>query len=136
MTAIDLELVVTLVVLALASARLTRLIVRDKFTAPIPEFFQHRLHTRADRLLNQVDSPSGGGWHIGHRHRRSVRRARRADAVARWFDELTSCGWCTSVWTSISLVVAWWAWTPSTWLPLVVYSLAAAEVAGQVRRRD
>ncbi len=124
-------LALAFVLIALASARLTRLVVQDKITAPVVEAFRGFFDRRAEEDLNEAAIVATTG--AKKDRDRAVRRAQRSDAVARFVGDLTTCTWCVSVWTSFALAAAWWGLTPSVWFPLLVAGLALSEVAGRLR---
>ena len=119
------------VLVALASARLPRLVVQDTITAPAVEAFRRFFDRRAEDRLNEAATVSATG--TAKERDRAVRRAQRSDALALFIGDLTSCTWCVSVWTSFALAAAWWGLTPSVWFPLLVVGLAVSEVAGRLR---
>jgi hypothetical protein len=114
-------------ILALASARLTRLVVKDKLTTPYVEKFVQVFHRRAERLTVRAEESQD---------QRHLRRAVRADGRASQIEYLLNCSWCTSVWASLALVVAWVHAGTTAVYGVVVLTLAVSEVAAQIRRRE
>src|SRR5690606_21765454 len=90
--------VVSVVLVAAASARLTRLVVQDAITRPLFDGISSRLHARADRHLEES---------VESRTMKALKRAQRSNALAEKYEELTGCSWCVSVWTTSALVIAW-----------------------------
>lgn len=75
-----------LLMLALASFRLTRLIVNDKITEFIrAPFFDETEEKNADGEIETYIVPKKGG-------------------IRGFFGELLSCYWCTGVWSSLLLI--------------------------------
>jgi hypothetical protein len=99
-----------LVILILATGRITRLITADDF----PPLLWARRRIVGLRMDHQVRVPSGGRWdgylspQLNHW----------------WLGELVTCAWCASGWVSLGLWLGtWWfvplplplLWWPATW---------------------
>jgi hypothetical protein len=96
-------------ILALASFRLTRLLVFDKIT----EFIRAPFIEEVEQTNEQGETdiylvPKGG-------------------RIRRFFGELLSCYWCTGIWSSIGLCLLY-LFIPSIALPFILI-LAVAGVA-------
>ena len=104
-----------LLVMALATYRLTRLVVADTFppvlwlrdrlvggwrplTEPEAEALDERLRTGAPLLWDWQEIE-------GERHR-YLRRSRRSPY---WLAELLSCPWCASGWVALAVTAGTWA---------------------------
>ena len=88
----------------LATYRLTRLVVSDEITQP---------------AIEHVAGAVQAAWGTPARE---------------WFDRLTSCAWCASVWIAAGVVTAR-AVAPRAWAP-VARLLAFSAVAGMIARED
>ena len=95
---------IDLAVDALATYRLTRLVVSDEITQP---------------AIEHVSGSVQAAW---------------GKPAREWFDRLTSCAWCSSVWIAAGVVTAR-AVAPRAWAP-VARLLAFSAVAGSIARRD
>jgi hypothetical protein len=96
--------------LALASFRLTRLIVFDKITEFIREpFFDELEEENEDGIMEVYYLPKKAG-------------------VKKFFGELLSCYWCTGIWASV-LIVAVYCLCPSYYSTPVILVLAVAGMA-------
>ncbi len=99
-----------ILLLCVATFRLTRLVSQDQITQPIRD--------RLDRweAEGRVDLD---------KHRVPTRRARGAA----WLNEMLSCGWCSSWWCGLFVAVAWWAAVgvpdPLLWVPVVALTASA-----------
>lgn len=93
-----------LLVLGLASFRLTRLIVFDTITEFIRSPFMEVVEDEEGIFLE----PKGTG-------------------LRRWMGKLLSCYWCTGIWVSAGLF-ALYVWVPIIGIPLM-YVLAIAAIA-------
>ncbi|WP_062351990.1 DUF1360 domain-containing protein [Bacillus kwashiorkori] len=79
--------ILTVIILGLASFRLTRLIVFDKITEFVRRPFFDEVIEKAENGQEEVYLVvKEGGW-------------------KRWIGELLSCYWCTGIWASIFLVL-------------------------------
>jgi hypothetical protein len=99
-----------LVIFALASFRLTRLLVFDKIT----EFIRHPFL----REVEEIDENGDAVTFIEI----------KGKGLRAWIGELLSCYWCTGVWCSAFLYGIWYIW-PVGAEPLLVI-LAIAGFAG------
>ncbi len=99
-----------LIMLALASFRLTRLFVFDKIT----EFIRRPFHQEVE----ETDKNGNVETYI----------VMKGTGLRIWIGELLSCYWCTGVWCSAFLYAVWLLW-PSVAEPLLVI-LAIAGLAG------
>lgn len=131
---------VDLIVLALAAARLTRIVTLDGIFAPVRRFIDYRWPgeetTFADSevVVNGTDTL---GNTIGYLRKTKVDLFKSGDiwyaTTPRWAGNLISCPWCTSVWVSVGVLVL--AVTMSEWIWYPFYVLAIAEVAGVICSR-
>lgn len=103
--------IVTLVVLALATHRLSRLVVEDTITKAPREYVERKATTKL-------------------RNAQSEWLAVNADAKWLWrkIYALTSCHWCVSVWAAGANVAL--AHYQGSWFKYVAYALAASTLAG------
>jgi hypothetical protein len=99
-----------LIIFAIASFRLTRLIVFDKITAFIRRPFHKEVEEINDEGVVEVYIEMKGS------------------GLRAWIGELLSCYWCTGVWCSAFLYGIWLIW-PVGAEPLLVI-LAIAGLAG------
>lgn len=90
-----------LILLVLAAARVTRLVVTDDIT-------------QFARL-----------W-----------VARQRGRAFDWLLDLVSCHWCTGLWVSAAVVLAWTQWSHTFALRVVVVTLAIAQVQAMVNERE
>ena len=98
------------IIFALASFRLTRLIVHDKIT----QFIRNPFH----KEIEETDENGNTEIYIEI----------KGKGVRAWIGELLSCYWCTGVWCSAFLYGIWLIW-PSSAEPLLII-LAIAGAAG------
>jgi hypothetical protein len=101
-----------LIIFVFASFRLTRLIVFDKITA----FIRHPFHKEVEE--------------IGDDGVAEVFLEMKGEGLRAWIGELLSCHWCTGIWCSAFLFVAWMLW-PQGAEP-VIFILAIAGFAGMI----
>ena len=101
---------VTLLLAALACARLTRLVTTDKLTEPL------RL-----RVLTWI-----------------VRRAldKERDPEESLLAYLVTCSWCVSVYVGAGTAGAWAAWGDQRWFTAVCAALAFSYVTGALAARE
>lgn len=98
-----------LVILALASFRLTRLIVFDKITEFLrTPFFDEKEEKYEDGTIEIYYLPKGKG-------------------IKKFFGELLSCYWCTGIWASLLVVLLYWLF-PDYCQPFILF-LAVAGLA-------
>lgn len=110
-----------LVLEALATFRITRLVVTDEITQPMRDWFQGR--TRIEHLQNQITQEI-----LATRYVRDPRRP-----VSWCLYRVTGCAWCTSVWVGAAVVGAWYA-QPSVTI-YVCAAAGASAVAGLISER-
>jgi hypothetical protein len=61
---------------------------------------------------------------------RLVRRSTRSDGTLRWYGELITCPWCTSVWLAgVGTALTWWLRDDGLPVPLLVFGAVAAFAA-------
>ncbi|MDQ0216291.1 hypothetical protein J2S13_002732 [Oikeobacillus pervagus] len=75
-----------LLILGLASFRLTRLIVFDKITEPMRRPF-----------FNEIEEKDENGKEM-------IYLVPKERGIRKWIGELLSCYWCTGIWVSIFLI--------------------------------
>lgn len=106
-------LLVVLVVLAIA--RITRLVTTDTLFEPLRE----KLY---------IASVAGDEWY--QEENRIIHRPGRKAAVQRFFVQLTSCDWCTSIWVTTAVAaIAYYAHSDA-WFFYVALALAASHLTG------
>jgi hypothetical protein len=99
-----------LIILSLASFRLTRLIVFDKITEFLRNpFFDEIEEKNEDGGIEIYYMPKGKGF-------------------KKFVGELLSCYWCTGIWTSAVLVLLFWLF-PNYCLPLILFLSVAGLAA-------
>lgn len=96
-----------LVVLVLASFRLTHLIVFDEITSFIRDPFLSLTYEPDDsgQLVRKIDI-KGSGWRY-------------------WVGVLLSCHWCTGIWSTL-VIVALYLWVPASFPLHLVLAVAGA----------
>ena len=94
-----------LVLIILATFRLTRLFVYDKITRFIREFFTHR---------EEISTEEGTTYFLTNEPESGPRRAA--------YDLLT-CPWCFSVWAA-TFTVFFYFLTPYAWFPILVLAVS------------
>lgn len=96
-----------LVILVLASFRLTHLIVFDEITSFLREpFFTIAYEVDSSGQVVQRLNFKGGG-------------------LRRWIGKLLSCHWCTGIWCGLVVVILY-AYVPAAYPVLVVLAIAGA----------
>ncbi|PLR78798.1 sporulation protein [Bacillus sp. V3-13] len=101
-----------IVIIGIASFRLTRLIVFDKITEFIrAPFFEEQIEEDPDGNKEIYLVPKGNG-------------------IRSWIGELLSCFWCTGVWSSLLLTVVYFL-VPVIGVP-VIFVLAVAAVGSVI----
>lgn len=104
--------VMELIVLALASFRLTRLVVYDKITEFIRKPFTEEMEEKNEHGEIEIYIvPRKGG-------------------LRGFFGELLTCYWCTGVWSSILLIILYWQF-PLIANPIILV-LAVAGIAALI----
>ncbi|KPH75823.1 MULTISPECIES: DUF1360 domain-containing protein [Bacillaceae] len=95
--------------LALATFRLTRLIVFDKITAFLRSSF-----------IEEVEEVEEDGTVVTYIQI-------KGNGIKKWVGELLSCYWCTGVWCAAIIVGLFYVWPTGT--QIIVYILAIAGAA-------
>ncbi|MDQ0198208.1 DUF1360 domain-containing protein [Neobacillus ginsengisoli] len=99
-----------LVILALASFRLTRLIVFDKITEFLRNpFFEEIEEKNEDGTIGIYYLPKGKG-------------------IRKFVGQLLSCYWCTGIWTSAGVVLLFYLF-PNYCLPFILFLSVAGLAA-------
>lgn len=128
-----------LLVMSLATYRLTRLLVADTF--PPVLWLRDRLaggwrpltepeQIKLTELMRSGDDP---GWEFRVDDGEQLRYVRRARWSPFWLAELISCPWCASGWVALAVTAGTWA-VVGLPVPLLVWPAvwaAGALVAGQ-----
>ncbi|RNB51727.1 DUF1360 domain-containing protein [Brevibacillus gelatini] len=105
---------IDLVILVLASFRLTHLIVYDEITSFLREPFFTIVYEPDDTgQMNRQYRFKGG-------------------KVRRWIGELLSCHWCVGIWTAV-LTVAVYAYVPAAYPILLLLAIAGAAAVIETR---
>lgn len=133
---------ITLLLLALAAARITILVTRDSILEPI----RHRIF-----LLSPPPDNARRGWEYQRmiratrKERNLARQAGESRADSRWIagseverkpgfiGSLLSCPDCAGIWVGAGVAVAWWSAPAVT--ELVAVPLALALAASYIARR-
>lgn len=97
-----------LIIFALASFRLTRLIVFDKITAFIRQPFHKEVEEIGDDGVVEVYIEMKGS------------------GLRAWIGELLSCYWCTGIWCTAFVYGAWMIWPQGAEPLLVILAIAGA----------
>lgn len=98
---------ISLVVLILASFRLTRLIIYDKITAFLRKpFIETTYELDKNGEFEEVLKVKGTGLRY-------------------WIGSLLSCYWCTGIWTTIAIILLY-AFVPASHIVLVILAVAGA----------
>ena len=113
----------TLTIYALATYRLTRLVVDDSITAPIREWLRSHGYVTLEKVdymgavvETKIDVRKGIAGH-----------------VSAWLFELSTCHWCTSIWTGgLTVAMAYWQ---GSWWKYVCTALAFSSVAGTIAKK-
>lgn len=96
-----------LVILILASFRLTRLIVYDKITAFLRKpFIESTYELDKNGEFEEVIKIKGTG-------------------LTYWIGNLLSCYWCTGIWTTVAIILLY-ALVPASYILLVILAVAGA----------
>ncbi|EJL43051.1 DUF1360 domain-containing protein [Brevibacillus agri] len=105
---------IDLVILVLASFRLTHLIVYDEITSFLRKpFFTVVYEADASGQMNRQYRFKGG-------------------KVRRWIGELLSCHWCMGMWVAV-LTVAVYAYVPAAYPILLLLAIAGAAAVIETR---
>lgn len=91
-----------ILIISLASFRITRLFVFDKITENLRSPFFDEMMEEGEIFL--VPKPKG---------------------VRKWIGEMISCYWCTGIWVSAALVIGY-TYLPSFFIPLIIIFAVAA----------
>lgn len=102
-----------LILLVLATFRLTRLFVYDKITRFLRDMFQHTSETYTQE----------GVTYSG--------KIERTNGPLRTAYELLVCPWCFSVWAAL-LVTFFYYLTPLAWLPILILAISGLATAVQL----
>jgi hypothetical protein len=96
-----------LVILVLASFRLTHLIVFDEITSFIraPFITITQEEDKDGQIVQQIEIKGTG--------------------LRRWVGKLLSCYWCVGIWSS-TLIIALYCWVPASFVFLVILAVAGA----------
>lgn len=111
---IEIDSFFNLILVVLATFRLTRLIVFDKITA----FLRYPFH----ETIEEVNSEGVIELYI----------VPKGTGLRKWIGELLSCYWCTGIWCS-GLILISMTFFPSI-TTIIVYLLAIAGAAGIIER--
>jgi hypothetical protein len=95
-----------LMILSLASFRLTRLLVFDKIT----EFIRHP-------FFDEVEEENAAG-------EREIYYIPKPSGPKRFFGELLSCYWCTGIWTAVIVVGSSFLFPGYSWPIFVILAVA------------
>ena len=99
---------VTILILGLASFRLTRLIVYDKIT----EFLR-------SPFFNEVEETNEDGT-------KDIYLLPKEKGLKKWIGELLSCFWCTGIWVSIGITLLFLS--GARWGSFIILILAVAAI--------
>jgi hypothetical protein len=94
------------VLLSLASFRLTHLIVFDNITS----FLRKPFHQE----ITETEENGSTSTYI----------VIKGTGLKKWFGELLSCYWCTGIWCTVFLYVAWNVWPRGTEPLLIILAIA------------
>ncbi len=98
---------IELVILVLASFRLTRLVVYDEITSFLREPF-----------FTVTYDEDGTGQVVRHVHL-------KGNGLRQWLGTLLSCHWCVGVWSAAAVVGVYW-WVPAAFPLLLMMAVAGA----------
>lgn len=125
-----------LVVLALAAARLTRVITIDGIFAPIRRFIDYRWPGESTSFADsevQINGTDTLGNSIGYLKKTRV-DVFKADAwyatVPKWPGNLISCAWCIGFWIAVAVWATYWFYDD---IVIFLVPFAISEVIGHVR---
>lgn len=92
-----------LVLLALASYRITRLIVIDSILDELRDWFFTKLDFKIDKTTNVYQS---------------------RNVICKKLSYLLQCTWCAGVWVSLGV---YWLWDHEIYVPIVIPAIAGAQ---------
>ena len=113
-----------LVVDALATSRITRLVTRDTLTRPLREATIAAIYRHASRFSAEDEAAQFGWTDV------AISDGHDAPRLA----TLVTCSHCASVWVAFGVVAAR-RLTPRLWEPVAV-ALALSAVAGMIAERE
>lgn len=102
-----------LVIIVLATFRLTRLFVYDKITFFIRDMLQHGEETYTQEGVTYV------------------RKVERSNGMLRTAYELVTCPWCFSIWAALLVTYAYFVRVELFWFPILIFAISG--VAGAVQ---
>ena len=102
-----------LMLIVLATFRLTRLFVYDKITRFLRDLFFH---------VNETYTAEGGTY---------FEKKERMHGPLRTVYELLTCPWCFSVWAA-AVIIFFYFLTPLAWLPILVLAVSGLASFSQV----
>jgi hypothetical protein len=103
-----------LVLVILATFRITRLFVYDKITFFIRDMFQHAEETYTQEGVTYL------------------RKRERTDGPLRTAYELLICPWCFSLWAALFVTYAYFLNTQMFWLPIFIFAVSGAATSLQI----
>jgi hypothetical protein len=125
-------LALIILVLAVATHRLTRIVTRDQI--PLVKIPRDAFVTRWG--APQTDST---GQPMPRELRNVSYNGKKTNGFMRSLAYLWECDWCASIWISAGLTYLTWLWTElgeQHWYFAVLVSLAASSVTGLIAQRE
>ncbi len=103
-----------LILITLATFRLTRLFVYDKITRFLRDTFQH---------VEETYSQEGVTY---------VTKVERTSGPLRTAYELLICPWCFSIWAALFVLYGYFIATELFWLPILILAISGVATAVQI----
>lgn len=125
-------LALIILVLAVATHRLTRIVTRDQIPlVKVPR----------DAFVNRWGAPQtdSAGNPLPRELRNVSYSGKKTNALMRSLAYLWECDWCASVWVSAGLTYLTWRWTElgdQSWFFAVLVGLAVSSVTGLIAQRE
>lgn len=103
-----------LVIMILATFRITRLFVYDQITFFIRDMLQHGEETYTQEGATYV------------------RKVKRTGGPLRTAYELVTCPWCFSIWASLLVAYSYFLNKDIFWLPILIFAISGAATSLQI----
>lgn len=114
-------------VYALATARLTRLIVADKLTEPVRGALIRQAYRWAEPWTTKGKTPAD---------RNKDLRLAMSSAPMPMLAYLVTCPWCVSIYVAAGVAPLAWLWGTRPWLAIPALVLAFSHITGLLARGE